>query len=150
MLAVLDPNNNLNSWGTYALPAPVVRTPAYDGAGDWYVAAEDGYLYEIQGQGSMALAKRFVGSAGNGIGSSPVVGLCPIGSVTGFCVYFASANQVFLAPLDARDLVLTANLVGTPSCLNRCNPRLWAQVEVGGSNSGRPAVHVWGWSYYSP
>ncbi len=141
-------DTSLNRYATYAGGPAIETAPATDAAGDWYFAADDGRLYEVQKPASgttMVLAASF-GSANAAIGSSPVIGGCP----AGICVYLGSTDaNAYLVTLDARDAVLTACITTAPPSCSGVNPRLWARVEVG--VVGNPQeVHVDGWSYYSP
>jgi hypothetical protein len=143
-LYVLNPN--LNIVASYAGGSAINTTPTADVAGDWYFAADDGRLYEVQLPASgtaMVLAAHF-GTANARIGSSPILASCP----AGICVYLGSADaNTYLISLDARDAVMTA-------CINSCagtgpNPRLWTHIQVGVAGNSQ-TVHVQGWSYYSP
>jgi hypothetical protein len=52
--------------------------------------------------------------------------------------------------MDAHEAELTACItVAPPKCQTGANPRVWTRVEIGTLTS-RQAVHVQGWSYYSP
>jgi hypothetical protein len=145
-LYVLD--SSLNSYATYAGSQAIRTTPAVDGAGDWYFGADDGHLYEVQklpGATAMVQAAN-LGSAGGAIGSSPVVGGCQVG----ICVYLGSTDShTYLVSLDARDAVLTSCISTAPPACSGVNPRLWTSVEIGMASNPQ-AVHVQGWSYYSP
>jgi hypothetical protein len=143
-LYVLD--TSLAQVARFVTGSSIRTTPGVDGAGNWYVAADNGSLYEAQLQsGQLTLAVAF-GSAGAPISSSPVVAGCP----TGICIYLGSTNShAYLVPLDARDAVLTACIATSPPACSGANPRLWASAEVGVAGSPR-TVHVQGWSYYSP
>lgn len=144
-LYVLD--TSLNILATYA-GGPAIRTaPAADGAGNWYFAADDGILYEVQkpaGRTTMVKAASF-GSASAPFRSSALLSPCQ----PDICVYFASTDaHAYLVDLDARAAVLTACITtAPPTCSPGANPRGWTHVEV---MAGTQAVHVQGWSYYSP
>jgi hypothetical protein len=149
-LYVLNPN--LTVYAAYSGGSAIRTAPAADGAGNWYFAADDGQLYEVQKPAPgpiMTLAATF-GSAGGPIRSSPILGSCP----AGICVYLGSVDaNAYLISLDARSAVLTGCISTGPApgwpCSTGVNPRVWARVEVG--VSGNPqAVHIQGWSYYSP
>ncbi len=141
-------NTNLTTNATYSGGSGIQTAPAADGAGNWYFAADNGRLYEVQKPASsstMTLAASY-GSAGAAISSSPVVGSCP----AGICAYIASADaHAYLVSLDARAAVLTACISSAPPTCSAVNPRLWTRVEVGVAGDPRE-VHVQGWSYYSP
>jgi hypothetical protein len=145
-LYVLD--SNLNTYATYAGSQAIRTTPAVDAAGDWYFGADNGHLYEVQkppGATAMVQAAN-LGSAGGAIGSSPVVGGCQVG----ICVYLGSMDShTYLVSLDARDAVLTSCISTAPPSCSGVNPRLWTSVEIGMASNPQ-AVHVQGWSYYSP
>jgi hypothetical protein len=141
-------DTNLGAVASYVGGSPIRTTPGADAAGNWFVGADDGNLYEVQlrsGQAAMTFAAAFT-SAGAPIRSSPVVSGC----TTGICIYMGSTNgNAYLVPLDARDAVLTACLTTAPPACSGANPRLWTRVEVGVAGSPQ-TVHVQGWSYYSP
>lgn len=145
-LYVLD--SSLNSYAMYAGSQAIRTTPAVDGAGDWYFGADNGRLYEVQKPpgGSAMVQVANLGSAGGAIGSSPVVGACQVG----ICVYLGSTDgNAYLVSLDARDAVLTSCISTAPPICSGVNPRLWTSVEIGVASNPQ-AVHVQGWSYYSP
>src|SRR5207302_10629265 len=104
-LYVLD--TSLNTYASYAGSQRIDTTPVADAAGDWYFAANDGRIYEVQKQGAgmgMILAASF-GAAGAAIGSSPVIAPC----LAGICIYLGSLDShAYLVSLDARDVVMTA------------------------------------------
>lgn len=141
-------DTSLNSYATYSGGSAIETAPAADAAGNWYFAADDGRLYEVQkpvAGTNMGLAATF-GSAARSISSSPVLATCP----AGICVYLGSMdNSAYLISLDARDAVLTACVSASPPACSGANPRLWASIEVGAAGSPQ-TVHVQGWSYYSP
>ncbi len=145
-LYVLD--TNLNPVASFAGPSRIGTTPAADAAGDWYFAADDGKVYEVQrpsGGTTMSLAATF-GAAGEPISSSPLLGSCP----AGICIYLGSMDgNAYLVPIDARDAVLTACISTSPPACSGTNPRLWTHVQVGVAGNNQ-MVHVQGWSYYSP
>jgi len=86
------------------------------------------------------------GPASGPIGSSPVVGTCP----AGICAYLGSStSKLYELSLDARSAVITACITVAPPACSGANPQLWTHVEIGMLNSAQ-AVHVEGWSYYSP
>jgi hypothetical protein len=128
---------------TYSTGSPINTSPSTDGAGNWYVATDNGYVHELQyGQGLVQ-----VESYGqmNTFGSSPQVGGCG----TGICIYLGTqGGNLYLVPLDARKAILSACITTSPPACSGANPRLWASVEVGASGSPQ-TVHVEGWSYYS-
>lgn len=145
-LYVLD--TNLNLQGTYLGAAGVTTTPGADAGGDWFVAADDGTVTELQqatGSGSLVPVARY-GSSG-AITSAPEVTACP----AGICVYFGSTDgNAYLVLLDARNAIVnTCISAAPPACTQGLNPRLWTRVEVGAQGSPQ-TVHVQGWSYYSP
>jgi hypothetical protein len=137
-----DVPSRLVTYGTYVGDSAIRTTPAADGAGNWYFAADNGLVYEVQalgGAGTMTLAATF-GSAGAMFNSSPVLKPCQ----NDICVYLASTDaRAYLLDLDARSVVITA-CAGSP-CIN---PRVWTSVEIGMPTDDR-AVHVQGWSYYA-
>jgi hypothetical protein len=140
------PDANMQLYASSPGGPPIRTTPTADGAGNWYVAADDGRLYEVQkaGGATMTVAASF-GSAG-AFRSSPVIGPCQ----QDICVYLASTDaRAYLVDLDARDVVLTACLGTASSGCSGANPRLWTSVEIGVAGNAQ-AVHVQGWSYYSP
>ena len=140
-------DTGLKSLGSYAVAGTAINTaPTADSAGDWFVGADDGSVYEIQKPGStLTLGAKF-GTLGAKVGSSATVAGCP----SGLCVYVGLRNgTAFLIPLDARDVTITACLSTSPPSCSGDNPRLWARAEVGVAGKPR-TVHVTGWSYYSP
>jgi hypothetical protein len=149
-LYVFDSSLNL-----FAVPsagsAPISTTPQAESGGRyWYFGADDGYVYEAQvaaGLPVMIYANRFGPMAQ--FGSSVQVGDCK--NNTWICVYLGALDtNAYLVPLDARDAVLTACITAAPpSCSVGANPRVWTHVVVGAAANSR-AVHVQGWSYYSP
>lgn len=146
VLYVLD--TNLNLVASFAGGSRISTTPAADAAGDWYIAADDGHVYEVQRPASgtsMGLAATF-GSAIAPITSSPLLGSC----TAGICVYLASRDgNAYIIPIDARDAVLTACMSTSPPACSGQNPRLWTHVQLGVAGNAQ-TVHVQGWSYYSP
>src|SRR4030088_3400521 len=84
-LYVLDPGSGALS--TYQAASAITTRPATDGLRYWYFGASDGNLYEVQKQGQAMAWVGTYGSAAASIGSSPVVGACPVG----VCLYLASA-----------------------------------------------------------
>ena len=143
-LYLLD--TNLTTFATYSGSSAIQTVPNVDGAGNWYFAAAD-TVYEVQkpSGGASSLAASF-GSAAGPITSSPVVASCP----AGLCIYFGSADaHAYLLSLDARAAVLKTCISAAPPTCSAVNPRLWTRVEIGVSGN-RTAVHVLGWSYYSP
>ncbi len=145
-LYVLDAS--LNTSASYAVGNGISHATAADSAGDWFVGANDGNLYEVvpsPGQSSLVLGATF-GQAGRRFGTSTLVGDCG----SNICVYGASRDgHPYLARLDARKAEVVACITSSaPACDPGVNPRLWARVEVGGTDP--QAVHVRGWSYYSP
>jgi hypothetical protein len=144
-LYLLLPDANLQLYARSAAGARIRTTPAADGAGNWYVAPDDGWLYELQKAAgpTMTVAVRY-GAAG-AFRTSPVIGPCQ----QDICVYLASTDATaYLVDLDARDVVLTACLGSSSGC-SGANPQLWTSVEIGVAGNAK-AVHVQGWSYYSP
>jgi hypothetical protein len=140
------PDANMQLYASSSGGPQIRTTPTADGAGNWYVVADDGRLYEVQkaGGATMAPAASF-GSAG-AFRSSPVIGPCR----QDICVYLASTDaRAYLVDLDARDVVLTACLGTASSGCSGVNPRLWTSVEIGVAGNAQ-VVHVQGWSYYSP
>jgi hypothetical protein len=139
-LTPLTPNQ-----ATYATVGLAVTTsPVADSAGDWFFGASDGMLHEVgrqAGQTMLVQAATPYGSGNTAITSSPILGSC---NTSWICVYAGAADSLYVVPLDARHIVVTA-CVSAPCS----NPRLWANVEVG-SASSPTTVHVKGWSYYSP
>ena len=136
------PDTKMNLYASYPGTYGISTTPATDAAGNWYFAANDGRLYEVTKAGgtTMALAASF-GSAAAGFTSSPVLGSCQ----SDVCVYLASIDAAaYLVDLDARNVVITACIGTQSSGCAGVNPQLWTRLTVGG------AVHVQGWSYYSP
>src|SRR5205807_2330007 len=72
-------NSSLNPVASYSGPGSAINTtPAVDGAGDWYVGADDGYVHEFQNQGGQMVQVNRYGSMGT-VGSSVQVGGCAIG-----------------------------------------------------------------------
>lgn len=140
-------DTSMTTYATYSGGSAIHTTPGADGAGNWYFAADDGRLYEVQKTvGSrMTLAVRY-GSQGSPIGSSPVVGPCQVG----ICVYFGSTNSdAYLVSLDARDAAITACISAPNSTTcNGTNPQLWTRAEIGVSGNAQ-TVHIQGWSYYA-
>src|ERR1700674_2943228 len=144
-LYLLLPNANLQLYARSAAGPRIRTTPAPDAAGNWYFAADDGRLYEVQKAAgtSLRLAASF-GSA-SAFRSSPVIGACQ----QDICVYLASTDaRAYLVDLDARDVVITACLGTTASGCSGVNPQLWTSVEIGVANNPQ-VVHVQRWSYYS-
>jgi len=144
-LYVVD--SSLVTYATYAGSRAIRTAPAADAMGDWYFGADDGQLYEVAKQNgpTMTLVAQY-GAAAGPIGSSPVIGGCPVG----ICAYLGSLDgNVYLVSLDARAAVLTSCVSTAPPTCSGANPRLWTSVEVGVSGNPR-TVHVEGWSYYSP
>jgi hypothetical protein len=138
-------DSSLNPVAAYTGTGSAINTtPGVDGAGNWYFAADDGYLHEVQIQGGQLVQVKEYGGMGT-IGSSVQVGGCG----AGICVFLGTTgNAIYLVPLDARDAVLSACIASAPTTCSGANPRLWASVEVGDANSAQ-TVHVEGWSYYS-
>jgi hypothetical protein len=140
---------------TYASPIPgsasISTTPQADSSGNfWFFGADDGYVYEAQvagGRPVMLYAHPY--GPMTQFGSSVQVGDCK--SSTWICLYLGGLDtNAYLIPLDAHEAVLKACItVAPPICLAGANPRVWTHVEVGMANSTQ-AVHIQGWSYYSP
>jgi hypothetical protein len=139
-------NGSLSLQASYGiLGASLPTSPAADAAGDWFVSASNGYVYELPAVGAsptwIALGRGTMGQ----LSSAAVVSGCP----TGICIYTASMDGgLDLIALDARDAVITACLTSSPPSCSGANPRLWAHVEVGAGGDPR-TVHIRGWSYYS-
>lgn len=129
----------------------ISTTPQADSSGKfWYFGADDGYVYEAQvsaGQTVTLFAKRLGPMAQ--FGSSVQVGDCK--NRAWICLYLGALDRkAYLIAMDAHEAVLTACItVAPPNCLTGANPRVWTLVEIG-TLSSRQAVHVKGWSYYSP
>ena len=140
---------SLATFGAYTPPpnSPGIGTaPAADAMGDWYFGADDGQLHEVVKQGTSMVQVASYGPASGPIGSSPVVGTCP----AGICAYLGSStSKLYELSLDARSAVITACITVAPPACSGANPQLWTHVEIGMLNSAQ-AVHVEGWSYYSP
>lgn len=139
----------MNKVASYDVGQPIGTTPAADSAGDWFVGAEDGELYEVvppPGQSGLVLGATF-GKAGSEFGTSTIEGDCG----ANICVYSASADgHAYLARLDARKADVVACITSsTPACQPGFNPRLWARIEAG-SGADPKVIHIQGWSYYSP
>jgi hypothetical protein len=144
-LYLLLPDINLQLFARSPSGSRIRTTPAADGAGNWYFAADNGRLYEVQkaAGATMTVAASF-GSAG-AFRSSPVIGPCQ----QDICLYLASTDaRAYLLDLDARDVDITACLGTTASGCSGVNPRLWTSVEIGVANNPN-VVHVQRWSYYS-
>ncbi len=122
--------------------APISTSPAADGAGDWFVAADNGNLNEVPAiPAAPTLVTIGPGQLGR-IQSSVQVGPCG----AWICAYLGSSNsKAYTVQFDARDVVLSASITSSPAA----NPHLWASFEIG-SSSRAQTVHVQGWSYYSP
>ena len=142
---VLD--TNLNVVASYTGAIGIHTAPVSDGVGEWFYGADDGYLYELQltaGQSTLVQVARYGGGGLGLVGSVQVSGCA-----TGICIYLNTSTTAYIVLLDARAVRITACLSSAPPACTGVNPRLWTQVEVGANNSPR-AVHVQGWSYYSP
>jgi hypothetical protein len=141
-LYLLD--TNLNVVASYRGGSSILTTPTADAAGDWFFGADDRLVHEVQQIGPSAIVP--VKSFGPArFSTSPVADSCP----AGICVYFASVDSnAYLISFDARDAVLTA-CIGAGQTCSGVNPRLWTSVEIGMASNPQ-AVHVQGWSYYSP
>ena len=142
-------DSGLNALGSYILANTTVATsPSADSAGDWFLGADDGNVYEVvrqPGATNMSLGATF-GSLGARVGSSVVAGGCP----AGICVYAGLRDgNAFLIPIDARAITFTACLSTAPPACSGVNPRIWVRAEVGVAGSPQ-TVHITGWSYYSP
>ena len=137
---------NLNSTVSFPIGAPIFTSPSADSAGDWFVGADDGNLHEVPAVAATPKPPVMFGSKTFGqIRSSVQLGSCG----AWICAYLGSMNtDLYMVPLDARDVVLSARITSSPGA----NPQLWASIEVGGdgAQSSLTAVHVQGWSYYSP
>ena len=123
-------DSSLNPVASYAGTSPINTSPAADGAGNWYVGADDGYVYELQNIGGQMVKANRYGNMG-AIGSSVQVAGC----ATGICVYLGTlGNRLYLIPLNARDAVLKACITSSPpTCLR-------ASVEV--SQSGNLSITI--------
>ena len=115
-----------------------------------FFGADDGYVYEAQvaaGQAVAIYGNRYGPMAQ--FGSSVQVGDCK--NNTWICAYLGAVDtNAYLIPMDSRDSVLTACItVAPPACSLGANPRVWTNVDVGMATNSQ-AVHVQGWSYYSP
>lgn len=131
-------DSSLNLTSSYVTGSRINTSPGTDGAGNWYVGTDDGYLRELQLQAGQGLVQVETYGRMGQFGSSAQVAPC----TTGICIYFGAADgNVYLVPLDARDTVINA-------CISGANQCLWAQLEIGAAGN-RQAVHVQGWSYYS-
>ena len=139
-------DSGLNLLTSISTGSPISTSPAVDGSGNWYVGTDDGYVHEVQNQSGQGLVQLNRYGPMAQFGSSAVVGACPVG----ICIYAAARNgNRYLVSLDARDVVLWACLTSAPPACSGANPRLWAKVELGVGGNPK-AVHVQGWSYYSP
>jgi hypothetical protein len=145
-------DSTLNQFATPAAGSgSISTTPQADSSGQfWYFGADDGYVYEAQvsaGQTVALFANRFGPMAQ--FGSSVQVGDCK--NRAWICLYLGALDtNAYLIPMDAHEAELTACItVAPPKCLTGANPRVWTRVEIGTLTS-RQAVHVQGWSYYSP
>lgn len=143
-LYLLD--TNLNRAASYAVGATINTTPTADSAGDWFVGADNGNLYEVSAiQPSLHLANESLPNWFGQVRSSVQVGGC--GTI--LCAYLGSANSNFyMVPLGARNVVLTTCISSTPPACSGVNPRLWTSVQVTAPTSS-PSVHMSGFSYYS-
>jgi hypothetical protein len=141
----LVPDPNLQLYARSQGGFSIRTTPATDAAGNWYFAADNGRLYEVQkGAGATMTVAASFGSAG-AFKSSPVIGPCQ----QDICLYLASTDtRTYLVDLDARAVVITACLGTMTSGCSGVNPRLWTSVEIGVANNPQ-VVHVQRWSYYS-
>jgi hypothetical protein len=142
-------NASLSVITSYAVGTAIHTTPATDGVGEWFVGADDGYLYELQeppAGTTVTRVDRYGSGALGRVASSVQVGPCS----AGICLYMGTVNNAYLVSLDARSAELAACLsTAPPACSSGANPRLLSQVEVGAF--GNPQmVHVKTWSYYSP
>jgi hypothetical protein len=146
-LYILDARNIAGTpYGIYLGGSGIRTTPAADAMGDWYFGADNGQLYEVAKQGLSMMKVASYGPASGPIGTSPVVGSCQ----AGICAYLgSSAANLYEVSLDARSAVITACIGNASTTCSGANPRLWTNVEIGVSGSPQ-AVHVEGWSYYSP
>jgi hypothetical protein len=141
-------NTNLGVVASNAVGVQIHTTPASDGVGEWFVGADDGFLYELQESAAGTTVTQVARYGSNALGkvqSSAEVGPCP----AGICVYMGTINNAFIVSLDARSAELTACLSTAPPACSGAKPGLLSQVEVG--VTGIPqTVHVKTWSYYSP
>jgi hypothetical protein len=145
-LYLLLPDANLQLYSRSPAGPRIRTTPAADGAGNWYVAADDGRLYEVQKAAGTTMTQAASYGLAGAFRSSPVVGPCQLD----VCIYLASTDaRAYLVDLDARDVVLTACVGASSSGCSGVNPRLWTSVEIGVAGNAE-TVHVQGWSYYSP
>lgn len=139
-------DSSLNGYATSAsVGSAIITSPAADDPGDWYFGSNDGNIHELQARPGQATLVNAYGPMGQ-FGSSVQVGPCP----SGICVYAGTlSSAAFVVRMDARDTVISACISTAPPACSGTNPRLWAQAEIG--VRGDPtAVHVQGWSYYSP
>jgi hypothetical protein len=144
-LYLLDASRNLI--GSFQTGSRIRTTPSTDNAGNWFVGADDGYVYEVKQTTPSTLSARY-GPLGGQIWSSPVAGSCHSGQTV--CVYLGlQRNKPSIVPLDNRRAVFNACMSTSPPACSGDNPRLWARVEVGSAVSAQ-SVRVTGWSYYSP
>ena len=134
--------------GTYlsGSAAAIRTTPGTDKAGNWFVGADDGYVYEVK-QGALTLSTTY-GPMGGPISSSAVVGYCHSGLTV--CIYIGlQNNQPTIVPLDNRQAALSACIIPSSSTLcTGASPRLSARLEVGSAVSAQ-TVRVRGWAYSS-
>jgi hypothetical protein len=145
VLYLLD--TSLNTIAAYpTVGAAISATPGADGGGDWFFGADDGNLYGAPAGQSNVMVVTRSGGVGNAIRSGVQAGGC----LPAICIYFGALNDgAYLVKLDGRDAVVTACIGSPPLSCSGQNPRLWARVEVDTALTP-PAVHVQGWSYYSP
>jgi hypothetical protein len=139
----------------------MTSSPMADSNGEWYVGANDGWVYDVEIPMSgvrMSNAARFGPGVAN-ISSSPVVGDCFALDSRGPCLFFGSTT----AP-DGRSGTAYFARIGIThvsdlrACLSSANgpcngiPQLWARVQVGPRRYWNAAngVYIQGWSFYSP
>ena len=138
-------DSSLDQLAASASGSPISTAPGADGSGNWYFGSDDGTVHELQQVGSALTQVQSYGAMAR-FSSSVQVGACPAGT----CMYLGATNgSTYLVPLDARDVVVLACISATPPACSGSRPRLWAQVEVGAQGNPQ-AIHVQGWSYYSP
>jgi hypothetical protein len=133
----------------------MTSSPMADSNGEWYVGANDGWIYDVEIPVSgvqMFNAARF-GPGVASISSSPIVGDCLAAESRGPCMFFGSTTSgSFFARIGI------TRISDLRACLSSANgpctgiPQLWARVQVGPARYWNAAngVYVQGWSFYSP
>jgi hypothetical protein len=145
----------------------MTSSPMADSNGEWYVGANDGWIYDVEIPVSgvhMFNAARFGPGVANQdclardstspcISSSPMVGDCLARDSRGPCMFFGSTTAgSFFARIGI------TRISDLRACLSSANgpctgiPELWARVQVGPARYWTAAngVYVQGWSFYSP